>query len=199
MSTAQLCWSTRRLAYALALSLALAACSGVPLKSIPQLAKLSGDLQDANPAEFMVALQLDARLTPPAGAVPLLTIKLQPRDAGAFETVDKKLPLQLTTSNAALMGLEAPAPGRRWMVYSLPGPSASELARIQAIIKKARADGKGGGSLGIGVEQDSLTNTDPALDNTRWNTWLQTRQSAGFFELWNGTLAQLKAMGKRSP
>jgi hypothetical protein len=36
--------------------------------------------------------------------------------------------------------------------------------------------------------------TEPALANTRWDTWLQTRQRDGFFEVWRGTPAQLRKM-----
>lgn len=197
MNSSLFLYFLRRVGFALALCLGLAACSGVPLKSLPRLMQLSGDLLDSHPAEFMVALQVDSRLAPAAGAAPLLVIKLQPKDPSAFETVDQKLPLQLTTSNLALMGLDAPPPGRRWLVYSLPSASAAELVRVQGLVKKARTEGKGGGSLSIGVEQTSLTNADSTLDNTRWNTWLQSRQSVGFYEVWSGTLAQLKAMGKK--
>ena len=44
----------------------------------------------------------------------------------------------------------------------------------------------------MGIEQDSLASSDPTLADTRWDTWLQTRQSDGFFEAWSGTLAQIK-------
>ena len=76
-------------------SLLLVSCGGVPLRSLPKLMQMQGELLDMNPAEFMVALQVDTRLVPPVGAVPLLVIKLQPREPGAFEPVDKKLPLAL--------------------------------------------------------------------------------------------------------
>lgn len=67
----------------------MAACGGVPLRSLPRLMQLSQQLLEANPAEFRVALQVDARLVPPAGAVPLLIIKVEPRTAGEFEAIDK--------------------------------------------------------------------------------------------------------------
>ena len=60
----------------LAAAAALAACGGIPLTSLPRLAQLSGQLLEADPAQFMVALQVDARVVPPPGVVPLLHIQL---------------------------------------------------------------------------------------------------------------------------
>jgi hypothetical protein len=175
---------------------ALAGCGGVPLRSVPRLLQLQSQLLEANPAEFMVALQVDARLTPPAGAVPLLVIKVTPRETGAFAAIDKKLPLQLSVASGAALGLEQPPAGRRWLLYSMPASTQAELRHVQDVIKRAKAaaNGSGAGSLSVGVEQDSLAAavTDPVLTNTRWDTWLQTRQSDGFFEAWSGTPAQMK-------
>jgi hypothetical protein len=169
----------------------LAACSGVPLRSLPKLIQMSGDILETSPAEVMVALQVDARMAPPVGAVPLLVIQVTPSEPGAFETVDRKLPLQVTVVSAATLGLEAPAPGRRWLIYSMPAGTQAELQRIQALMRNAKAAGKKG-SLGLGVEQDSLAVNDPALANTRWETWMQVKKADGFFEVWSGTPAQLK-------
>lgn len=175
---------------------ALSGCSGVPVRSIPRLMQMQTDLLDMQPAEFMVALQVDQRLVPPAGAVPLLVIKVAPRDAGAFEPIDKKLPLQLAVASQATLGLDAPPAGRRWLIYSLPAPTQAELRRIQGVMRQAKAlpDNRGGGSLSVGVEQDSLAVTEPALAHTRWDTWLQTKQRDGFFEVWTGTPAQLQKL-----
>ena len=79
----------------------LAACGGIPLTALPRLARLSGELLAADPAQFMVALQVDARLVPPPGAAPQLVILVKPKVAGAFEPVDKKLPLALASSASA--------------------------------------------------------------------------------------------------
>ncbi len=186
----------KRLFSILLLCAALAACSGVPLRSLPRLMQLPSQLLEANPAEFMVALQVDARLVPPPGAVPLLAIKLTPRDPAAFEAVDKKLPLQVDVASAATLGLEAPPLGRRWLLYSMPASTQAELQRIQATVRQAKANPnyKAGGSLSLGVEQDSLAVavTDATLAQTRWETWLQTRRADGFFEVWSGTPAQLQ-------
>lgn len=175
---------------------ALTGCGGVPLRSVPRLLQLQSQLLEASPAEFMVALQVDARLTPPAGAVPLLVIKVTPREPGGFQAIDKKLPLQLSVASGATLGLEPPPTGRHWLLYSMPAATQAELRHVQDTIKRAKAaaNGSAAGSLSIGVEQDSLAAavTDPVLANTRWDTWLQTRQSDGFFEAWSGTPAQMK-------
>jgi hypothetical protein len=151
----------------------------------------------------MVALQVDARLTPPPGAVPLLVIKVTPREPGAFQAIDKKLPLQLSVASGATQGLEPPPAGRRWLLYSMPAATQAELRHIQDTIKRAKAAANGNvaGSLSLGVEQDSMAAavTDPTLANTRWDTWLQTRKSDGFFEAWSGTPAQLQNMAPKKP
>jgi hypothetical protein len=185
----------KRLVLSLVFIALLAACSGVPLRSIPRLMQMSGALLDASPAEVMVALQVDARMAPPASAVPLLIVKVTPRDAGGFTPIDKKLPLQVAVASASTLGLEAPALGRRWLIYSMPAATQAELQRIQATMRQAKANGIGG-SLALGVEQESLAAaiTDPVLTETRWETWLQMKKAEGFFEVWSGTPAQLKKL-----
>ena len=191
--------SLTRRSLVLAAGAALAACGGIPLRSLPRLMQLSGQMLDANPAHFMVALQVDARLTPPAGAVPYLLLKLPPKVAGAFEPVDKKLPLAMSSTGGATLGLDAPGPGRRWLVYSLPPATQAELQKVQAMVKLAQAQPgyQRGGSLAMGVEQNDLAMTDPALARTRWSTWMQVKQSEGFFEVWNGTPEEIMKAGKR--
>jgi hypothetical protein len=178
---------------------ALAACGGIPLRSLPRLAQLSGQMLAANPAHFMVALQVDARLTPPAGAVPYLLLKLTPKVAGAFEPVDKKLPLAMSSTGGATLGLDAPGPGRRWLVYSLPPATQVELQRIQATVRLAQTQPgyQRGGSLAMGVEQNELAVADPALARTKWSTWMQVKQSEGFFEVWNGTPEDIRRLAEK--
>ncbi len=180
------------LAFLAAAALA-AGCSGIPVRSVPRLLQLQSELPDMNPAEFRVALQVDARFVPPPGAVPLLSIRMTPREAGAFEPIDKNLPLQLAVVSTATLGLAAPPPGRRWLIYSMPAATQLELQHVQGIMRRAKAmpHGKGGGSISLGVKQDSLAVTEPALAHTRWETWLQTKQRDGFFEAWTGTAGQL--------
>lgn len=188
---------TRR-SLALAAIASLAACGGIPLRSLPRLARLSEQMLDANPAHFMVALQVDARLSPPASAVPQLVIKVVPKVAGAFEPVDKKLPLAVSSTGGATLGLDAPGPGRRWLVYSLPPATQAELQKVQAMIKQAKAQPgyQRGGTLALGVEQKDLAVTDPALARTRWSTWMQVKQSEGFFEVWNGTPEEIRKLAE---
>lgn len=183
----------KRLLTCLLLCAALGACTGVPLRALPRLMQLPSQLLEANPAEFMVALQVDARLVPPAGAVPMLAIKITPRDPTAYAAVDKKLPLQMAVASAATLGLDAPPLGRRWLIYSLPADTLAELQRIQATVRQAKANPnyKGGATLSLGVEQSALAVTEPALAHTRWETWLQTKRADGFFKVWSGTPAQL--------
>ena len=69
----------KRLFASFAVCALLAGCSGVPLRSIPKLLQLNSQLLEANPAEVIVALQVEARLVAPPGAVHLLIIKLTPR------------------------------------------------------------------------------------------------------------------------
>jgi hypothetical protein len=184
----------------LAAAAALGACSGIPLMSLPRLAQLSGQLLDADPAQFMVALQVDARIAPPAGAVPLLHLQLKPKSPGAFEPVEKKLPLALTTTTGATLGLAAPAAGRRWLVYSMPPETQAELRRVQALVRQAQAQpgAARGGTLAVGIEQADLAITDPTLARSAWSTWMQVRRSEGFFEVWNGTPEDIRRLAKTS-
>lgn len=177
---------------------ALAACGGIPLTSLPRLAQLSGQLLEADPAQFMVALQIDARVVPPAAAVPQLHIQLKPKVEGAFAPVDKKLPLAMTTATSGTLGLDAPGPGRRWLVYSLPPATQVELQRVQTMVRQAQAQPgyQRGGTLALGVEQNDLAVTDPALAGTKWSTWMQVRRSDGFFEVWNGTPAEIRRLAE---
>lgn len=193
----------------------LGACSGVPLTSIPRLLRLNGQLLDAKPAEFMVAVQLDAGMVPPPGGVPVMELVIEPAVPGAFEVVNKKLPMrvvsaqsngQASADNTALrsFGLDPAKSGRRWLIYSFTPESQAELERIQTAIKRLQQDkqagtgpGKGGGKVTVGIAQEGIAARDPAFANTRWESWLQTRQSEGFYELWSGTVgALIKQAGK---
>ena len=172
----------------------LVACGGVPLSSMPRLMALQGELLSANPAEFMLAIQTDESLVPPPGSTPTLNIDIRPREEGAFERVERKLPMRVAVA-AAPAGVPRAGSGRRWMVYSFDAESQAELARFQSSFKRIQAErqGKSGGSLSVGIAQDGLAADDPRLAATRWESWLQTKRQAGFYELWSGTLGELKA------
>jgi len=105
---------------------ALAACSGIPILSLPKLIALQGKLLDANPEEFMIAIQADARLAPQAGSSPVLDIDIKPKDEGDYPRVQRILGMQATDWSPRHKGL-APAPsGRKWLVYSFTPESAAE-------------------------------------------------------------------------
>jgi hypothetical protein len=171
----------------------LAACGGIPLRSVPQLFSLQGKLLELNPAEFFLAIQADARLVPKPDQVPMLKLAIKPKDPGAFEAVDKALPMKLAVSSGAMYGLSPAGPGRRWFFYSFSPESQAELSKFQAYFKRIRDEqkGKGGGSVSIGIAQEGMAARDPALANTRWESWLQVSKDDGFFELWSGTIAEL--------
>jgi hypothetical protein len=167
------------------------------------LIKLPDQLLTLNPAEFMLAIQTDTRMLPPTGAVPTLDIVIQPKNVGDFAPVDKKIPMQLAVSSGTALGLDRATAGRRWLVYSFPSASQAELAAIQTTFKRIKADNdakgnKGGGSLTVGIAQDNVATADAALDNTRWESWLQTSAKDGFFELWSGTVKDIKVQAKKS-
>lgn len=181
----------------------LLACSGVQLRSVPRLMKLSDQLLHANPADVMVALQVDDRLTPPTNEVPQLLIQVTPKDPKAYSPIDRKLPLQLTVADGGTLGLEAPPRHRRWLIYNLTPASQTELARIQAMIRQAQNQQGGekkGGTLSLGIEQASMAQavTDTALAQTRWETWFQASRAEGFFEVWSGTTADVAASAPKN-
>lgn len=177
----------------------LAGCGGVPLSALPRLARLPQLLLEADPAEFALALQMDMRMVPPPGEVPWLILQVRPSAGSRVEPLDRRLALQQAVARATPVGLAAAPAGRRWLLYTLPPATQVELSRLQALARTLRADaqGKGGGTLSVGIEQAALASPDPALAETRWDTWLQTRQADGFFEVWSGTLAQLRRSAPR--
>ena len=65
----------------------LAGCSGVPITSVPRLLRLNAELLDIKPAEFMVAIQMDARMTPPGGTAPLLDVDITPNTPDSFQPI----------------------------------------------------------------------------------------------------------------
>jgi hypothetical protein len=160
--------------------------------------KLKGELLDANPGEFMFAVQLDARMAPPPGAVPRIELAIRPAQPGAFEVVDEKIPMRLTVAPTATLGLATPEAGRTWLIYSLPPESQATLARIQASFKRLQAerDKNKGGSVTIGIAQDGLAARDPKFVDTRWESWLQMSRQDGFFEIWSGTVGDLLELAK---
>jgi hypothetical protein len=68
----------KRLFASFAVCALLAGCSGVPLRSIPKLLQLNSQLLEANPAEVIVALQVDARLVRHRGPYPCSSSSSRP-------------------------------------------------------------------------------------------------------------------------
>ncbi len=204
-----------RFALLLTLSLSLAmvcalltACSGIPVSSIPRLLNLNAQLLDAKPAEFTIAIQIDARLTPPPGSAPVLEVTVVPNGASSFDDINKKIPLSLSDTGTGIqadtnplaisLGLQAAPKGRRWLIYNFAPTAQAELVQIQNTIKKLISDkkagsgpGRGGGKMSVGIAQDSMIGRDPAFASTRWESWVQTRKTEGLFELWSGTVGGL--------
>ena len=142
-----------RLIGALVLAAMVAGCGGIPLRSMPRLMQLQTELLTANPAEFMVAVQVDARMTPPPGAAPVMQLAIRPREPGAFNAIERKLPMRFNVASVNSLGLATPAANRRWLIYSFPPESQAELSRIQTFVKQlqARGDKKQGGSIAVRV------------------------------------------------
>lgn len=186
----------RVMAVAFGVAMAVAACSGVPLRSIPQLVQLPKLMLDAQPNELRVALQVDKALVPPPGAVPVLVLKMEPKDTAnsSWQRVDRRWPLQLEVRETAPLGLPAVAADRRWLIYSLGSTAQAELRQIQDQIKAAQRDPskRSGGTISVGVEQSSLATDDPKLLKSKWNTYIQVSVNKGYLEIWNGTLEDLK-------
>lgn len=174
----------------------LAGCSGIPLTSLPNLLRFQNSLLDVNPAEFMLAVQVDSRMVPPSDAVPMLQLAVKPAEEGAFEPIDKELPMRVSVTASETLGLPAPPEHRRWLIYSLAPESQAELSRIQNDFKRMRErKGKSGGSLSLGIRQTGIATRDPTLADSRWESWLQTSAEEGFFELWSGTVGDILGQG----
>jgi hypothetical protein len=177
----------------------VSACSGIPVRSIPRLLNLQNELLVLNPADFKLALQIDGNLVPRLDSVPLLEISLKPTKAGGFEPYSKKLPMRFEAS-ASPTGLTPASKNRKWLIYSLSAESQIELSALQLRIKRLMAEksSNGGGSLAVGIHQDGLAPDDTRLANTRWDSWLQTDLKSGYFELWSGTVGDLKAASQKT-
>jgi hypothetical protein len=179
----------------IALSLALTACIGIPLKSIPKLYSLQSQLLDSNPGEFMLAVQIDAKMVPPVGSAPTLHIKIAPEKPGAYEPIDKEMLLRVVSKEPSQYRLPVPNASRRWLIYALPPEAQTDLVQVQAMFRKLRAQKQAGdnskSTLSMGIAYDALAVNAPQFANTRFETWLQAIAKEGFFELWSGTVSQV--------
>ena len=174
------------------LATCLAACSGIPLMSMPKLIALQGKLLEANPEEFMIAIHADARLAPRPGSSPVLNIDIKPDAEGDFPRVKRMLGMQAADWSPRHTGLAPSGQGRKWLVYSFTPESAAELRQIQTAFRNLKGKAKGG-SVTLGISQESVAARNPELGNTKWESWLQATKADGFFQLWSGTLGELLA------
>lgn len=187
----------KKLLLTLVTCLMLGACSGIPLSSVPRVLALNSELLEADPADFMLAIQVDERIAPRRGAMPILNIDIRPREASGFEPWERKLPMHMS-AGALPKGLQPAARGRHWLVYSLAPESQAELLRTRARFRQLRIErqGKSGGSVSIGIAQEGIAAASPHVAGSVWESWLQTSAQAGFFKLWSGTLDDLKAQAR---
>lgn len=167
------------------------ACQGIPLRSVPRLYRLQGELLTMDPAALRLAVQLDARLAPPPTSSPQLVIHLTTKRRGSVDNVERRLPMHYLQTAGAVPGLPLPDSRRRWLVYSLTPESRAELQAIQNRVRQGRDDGGEGGTLGLGIDQSGLLENTTDMMDSRWETWLQVSTQEGFFELWSGTVADL--------
>jgi hypothetical protein len=98
--------------------------------------------------------------------------------------------MRFSVAASDTLGLPAPPEDRRWLIYSLAPESQAELQNIQDKFMRMQ-NRKTGGSLSVGIEQAGIAARDPALADSRWESWLQTSAQEGFFELWTGTISDL--------
>ena len=174
------------------LAAGITACSGIPLLSIPKLIALQGKLLDANPEQFLIAIQADSRLAPPPGSAPVLTVDIKPGAEGDFPRIQRLLDMQAAEWSPSHKGLAPAVAGRKWLVYSFTPSSAAELRRIQDTFRALKGKAKGG-SVTLGISQESIAARNAGLANTKWESWLQASRADGFFELWSGKLGDLLA------
>ena len=166
-----------------ALALGLAACGGVPMRTMAKLAMAGPEeFVGADPREVRVALDVDARVKPGADRAPTLDIALAP-SSGAKRTWS--IPLEPDPAPAAAQGLRTPRDGRHWLVWRLPEPGQRDLREMQAALKAMQAKDSSG-SLAITVRQDWIGDGWPALKQDRIETWVRTRAVDGYYELWSG-------------
>lgn len=183
------------------LCLGLVSCMGIPLRSIPKLYSLQSQLLDSNPAEFMLAVQIDAKMSPPANAAPVLEIKIAPEKPGAYVPIDKKIVLRAVANEPRRYRLPEAGNARRWLLYALPPEAQAELAQTQSMFRTLRAQRQAGdnskNTLYLGIAFEQLAVEDPQFAATRFETWLQASTKDGFFEMWSGSVGQLLAGAKQ--
>lgn len=172
------------------LAAGMVACSGIPLLSIPKLITLSGKLIDANPEEFLIAIQSDERLAPAPASSPVLNVDIKPDAEGDFPRISRMLYMRSTHWSSNLKGLDPPPPSRKWLVYAFTPESAAELRRMQSTFRELKGKSRGA-TVTLGISQDAIAAGNPALADTKWESWLQASRADGFFKLRSGKVGDL--------
>ena len=165
--------------------LATAGCAGVPLRTIAKLRSMRpADLLEADPREFRVAFDVDARVHAAAGKAPALDVVLTPEETGAAVR-SWTLPLVDDPASAVTTGLPTPAPGRHWLVWRLSETGSIVLVDFQREIKAVRARG-GHGSIAVTVRREWVAAASPVVVGTRVHAWARLARGDEFVEIWSG-------------
>lgn len=172
-------------------SVALGACTGVPIRTMAKLAVAGPDeILGADAQTLRVALDVDMRVKPVDGRAPVLDVALV-ADSGMKRTWS--IPLEADPVPGVAQGLRAPRAGRHWLVWRLPDAGVQDFREMQALLKPMLAKDEIG-SLLLKVRQDWIGDGWPALRQDRIATWVRTRASDGYYELWTGRVGE--AMGR---
>lgn len=178
---------------ALAGILVLGACAGVPLRTLARLRTLRpDDLLAADPREFGVALDVDARVKAASGRSPVVDLALRPVEESAFAPLVQVLACEPETAVPRDLGLPKPRSGRHWIAYRLAEPSAHDLAIAQSKIREIR-ERKRPATLSVSVRNDWIAEVYPAALGSEVSTWVRMKRAEGYFELWSGRVPPLPA------
>lgn len=184
-----------RILHVLCACLFLASCSGIPLRSLPKLVQLQESIVQDSPADFALAIQVDKRMVVTPQASPTLLLNVTPSQGALVPAANLRIPMALSLTQ--IPDLPPAGSGRLWLTYTLPPDSQQQVLRVREIYRQTTSTKrKEGISISVGIEQDGLAVTNPALAHTHWESWLRTDRSRGFFELWSGTVGDLVKMAK---
>lgn len=173
----------RRTALVALFAIALAACSGVPMRTVAKLAIAGSDeILGAEASDLRVAIDVDARVKVKPGRAPVLDVVLV-ADSGVRHSW--AIMLEPDPVAASAHGLRTPRADRHWLTWRLPESGAREFREMQALLRPMIAK-KEVGSLQIKVRQDWIGDGWPTLRGDRIETWVRTRRADGFYELWSG-------------
>ncbi|MFO1435252.1 MAG: hypothetical protein U1F34_02365 [Gammaproteobacteria bacterium] len=172
--------------------LLLSGCAGIPLSTMVRMARFDPKtLLSLDPAEFLVAINTDARVQSIASAPTTFELKITPRDPALWSPLERSVAMQAIAVSSDL-GL-APAPvGRRWLVFGFDAGAGAELRAIQQHFRSLQQRESGGGSIGLGIGQQWLAQNYSTLRDQEVETWLRLDAHEGFFKLWHGHIRDLE-------